>query len=95
LRDTLVLGCTHYVFVQEELQRLVGEQVQLVSTGEPVARQTLRLLESAHLLRHDPAPRAIGARVQLFTTGQLAGLRSAASRWLGLTSQHCHQASIR
>ena len=93
--DTLVLGCTHYVFVQEELQRLVGEQVQLVSTGEPVARQTLRLLESAHLLRHDPAPRAIGARVQLFTTGQLAGLRSAASRWLGLTSQHCHQASIR
>ena len=93
--DTLVLGCTHYVFVQEELQRLVGEQVQLVSTGEPVARQTLRLLESAHLLRHDPAPRAIGARVQLFTTGQLAGLRSAASRWLELTSQHCHQASIR
>ncbi len=93
--DTLVLGCTHYVFVQEELQRLVGEQVQLVSTGEPVARQTLRLLESAHMLRHDPAPRAIGARVQLFTTGQLAGLRSAASRWLELTSQHCHQASIR
>jgi len=93
--DTLVLGCTHYVFVQEELQRLVGEQVQLVSTGEPVARQTLRLLESAHLLRHDPAPRAIGARMQLFTTGQLAGLRSAASRWLELTSQHCHQASIR
>lgn len=93
--DTLVLGCTHYVFVQEELQRLVGEQVQLVSTGEPVARQTLRLLESAHLLRHDPAPRAIGARVQLFTTGQLAGLRSAASRWLELPSQHCHQASIR
>ena len=93
--DTLVLGCTHYVFVQEELQRLVGEQVQLVSTGEPVARQTLRLLESAHLLRHDPAPRAIGARVQLFTTGQLAGLRSAALRWLDLPSQHCHQASIR
>ena len=93
--DTLVLGCTHYVFVQEELQRLVGEQVQLVSTGEPVARQTLRLLESAHLLRHDPAPRAIGARMQLFTTGQLAGLRSAALRWLELPSQHCHQASIR
>jgi glutamate racemase len=92
--DTLVLGCTHYVFAQDELQRLVGPQVQLVSTGEPVARQTQRLLESAHLLRHEPAPRALGARIELFTTGNLPSLKSAAQRWLKLPAQHCHRVNV-
>jgi glutamate racemase len=90
--DTLVLGCTHYVFAQQELQQLLGPQVQLVSTGEPVARQTHRLLEAAHLLRHEPAPQSAGSRVQLFTTGHLSGLKAAAQRWLQLNASHCHQA---
>jgi glutamate racemase len=90
--DTLVLGCTHYVFAQEALQSLVGASVRLVSTGEPVARQTQRLLEAAHLLRHKSAPMSAGARVQLFTTGNLPGLKAAALRWLQLPAHHCHQA---
>jgi len=92
--DTLVLGCTHYVFAQEELQQLVGPDVQLVSTGEPVARQTHRLLESAHLLRHEAAPLAASARMQLFTTGNLSGLKAAAQRWLDLNASHCHHATV-
>ena len=42
--DTLVLGCTHYVFVADELRKLVGPHVTIIETGEPVARQTHRLL---------------------------------------------------
>lgn len=89
--DTLVLGCTHYVFAQEALQQMVGSGVQLVSTGEPVARQTERLLASAHLLRHGSAPQPSASRVQLFTTGNLPGLQAAAQRWLQLNAGHCHQ----
>ena len=48
--DTLVLGCTHYIFVAHELRALVGQEVQFIETGEPVARQTRRLLEAAGLL---------------------------------------------
>lgn len=50
--DTLVLGCTHYVFAEHALRALVGPHVKFIETGEPVARQTRRLLEAAHLL-HD------------------------------------------
>jgi glutamate racemase len=88
--DTLVLGCTHYVFVQEALQALLGPAVQMVSTGEPVARQTRRLLESAGLLRSGPAPASAAARLRLFTTGDLHGLQAAAQRWLGLPASSCH-----
>ncbi|HSV51518.1 MAG TPA: glutamate racemase [Burkholderiaceae bacterium] len=78
--DTLVLGCTHYAFAWDELQALVGPDVRLIETGEPVARQTRRLLEAAGQLRQDGAP----GRVTLLTTGEMATLEAAAARWLGL-----------
>ena len=85
--DTLVLGCTHYVFVQNELRTLVGPDVQLVSTGEPVARQTRRLLAAAGFLHASPV--AETQRLHLFTTGDLKGLQAAAKRWLGLPPHLC------
>lgn len=90
--DTLVLGCTHYVFVEKPLRALLGPDVQLVSTGEAVARQTRRLLEAAGLLRHGPAPASAAQRMSLFTTGDLHGLQAASQRWLGLPHAACHKA---
>ncbi|MEH3087449.1 MAG: glutamate racemase [Xylophilus ampelinus] len=49
--DTLVLGCTHYVFAAPVLRRLLGPEVAFVETGAPVARQTRRLLAERGLLR--------------------------------------------
>ena len=90
--DTLVLGCTHYVFVENALRQLLGPDVQLVSTGEPVARQTQRLLASANLLNTSssaghPPP------IELLTTGDLQGLQAAAQRWLGLSAECCRAIS--
>ena len=88
--DTLVLGCTHYVFVKEALAQLAGPNVHIIETGDPVARHTRHLLETAHL----QAPRSAtelspGDRVQLLTTGSLALLKSAAARWLQLPDECC------
>jgi glutamate racemase len=77
--DTLVLGCTHYPFAASVLQDLLGPQVRLVETGEPVARQTHRLLAARGLLN----PHGSG-RVQWRTTGSREALQTAAARWLGL-----------
>ncbi len=75
--DTLVLGCTHYPFAASVLRHLTGPGVGLVETGEPVARQTQRLLATAGLL----SPRARGELV-LLSTGSAAALQAAATRWL-------------
>ena len=74
--DTLVLGCTHYPFVQDRLQALVGDAVRVVETGEPVARQTRRLLETASLLET-----AGPGSLCLQSTGDLPALQRAATRW--------------
>lgn len=97
--DTLVLGCTHYIFVKEELRALLGPDVHLIDTGAPVARQTRRLLERGHLLRpvppDMPAPDVAGAaQIRLLTTGSVAALEAAAQRWLDLPASCCSTVDV-
>ena len=80
--DTLVLGCTHYVFAQEVLRGMVGPGVRLVETGAPVARHTRRLLARADLL----APARGDAGLQLISTGNPQFLQAAVARWLPVVS---------
>lgn len=77
--DTLVLGCTHYPFARDHLALHAGENVKMIETGEPVARQTRRLLEAADLLRAEGE-----GSVKLLTTGSQQVLEAAARRWLGI-----------
>ena len=93
--DTLVLGCTHYIFVAHELRALVGPGVQFIETGEPVARQTRRLLETAGLqAAPDGAVVTDAPRTRLLTTGPVAMLQAAAERWLGLPADCCETVSV-
>ena len=87
--DTLVLGCTHYVFAQDILQNMVGPGVQIISTGKAVAKQTQRLSADASMVLTEPALSAPDA-MQLWTTGSLEALAHAADRWLDLPSSCCH-----
>jgi glutamate racemase len=86
--DTLVLGCTHYVFVENDLRQRLGPDVQLLSTGEAVARQTQRLLAAAGLLNTKES-HGCALPMRLMTTGDLSGLQAAAMRWLGLPPEVC------
>jgi glutamate racemase len=42
--DTVVLGCTHYPLVRPILQRMLGRDVELISSGTPLARQVEHVL---------------------------------------------------
>lgn len=81
--DTLVLGCTHYPFVLPLIEDIVGHltsrPVAIVDTGEPIARQLVRLLTERGLLRQE-GPGKIAA----FTTGSETALKTAFSRLLQL-----------
>lgn len=48
--DCIVLGCTHYPFVQSHLLSLFGGKVTIFDGGAGVARQMKRLLEGSGLL---------------------------------------------
>ena len=76
--DTIVLGCTHYPFAGAHILAMAGPGVQLLDTGEAVARQTRRLL-SAVL-----ATQAAAHPVTLASTGDPSRLEAAAAVWMGM-----------
>jgi glutamate racemase len=43
--DHLVLGCTHYPFLRETIQRILPKEITIVDCGDAVAKQTERLLQ--------------------------------------------------
>lgn len=45
--DTLVLGCTHFPFLEPLLRELVGGEVAIIESGAAVARQLVRRLAEA------------------------------------------------
>jgi glutamate racemase len=47
--DVIVLGCTHYVFLREQIQAHVGPAVKVIDTGAAVAHQLQRKLQDSGL----------------------------------------------
>ena len=41
--DTIVLGCTHYTFVADQIREAAGDGVQVIDPASAVARQTVRV----------------------------------------------------
>ena len=43
--DKIVLGCTHYPFLRDVIERIVGEGVEVIDSSEAVARRVVTLLD--------------------------------------------------
>jgi len=82
--DTLVLGCTHYPFVQSLIEEIVShattQPVTIIDTGEAVARQLVRLL-TQHRLQN---PAAGAGSLEAFTSSSATTLATAFSSLLKL-----------
>ena len=47
--DTIVLGCTHYIFIRELIKNRMGAEVKIIDTGLAVAKQVARELKKFSL----------------------------------------------
>lgn len=66
--DALVLGCTHYPFLDGAIRAEFGDTFALYDSGAGVAKRTRALLEAGQVLN----PAGVPGRVRLQTTGDLA-----------------------
>ncbi len=48
--DCLVLGCTHYPYLIPNIRKIVGDKIQIIDSGEAVARQTKNILSKQNIL---------------------------------------------
>lgn len=78
--DTIVLGCTHYPFIQPLLRQLVGPAVNIIDPAPAVARQTVRLLTELDLLAPVNSPVAD----RFISSGDRASFTQQLARMAGL-----------
>jgi glutamate racemase len=88
--DTLVLGCTHYPFLDTAIRSIVGERMTLVDTSVAIARQLERVLAQHGLLASAADGAAVDAR--FCSTNDGAHLRMLAAALLGIDA---HVESVR
>ena len=81
--DTLVLGCTHYPFLDQTIKQMAGERLAVIDSGSAIARQLQRVLEAQALLADTAATRA---PVRLCSTGNTTPLHRLAAT-LGIDAQ--------
>ena len=51
--DCLVLGCSHYPYLIEQLKKLLPSNIQIIDSGQAVAKQTQLVLSSKNLLSEE------------------------------------------
>lgn len=88
--DTLVLGCTHYPFVQPLIEACIRQAtdrpIAIIDTGEAVARQLVRVLQQHGLARTGKQ----GGTLEAFTTASEAALAKAFADLLKLQPPVSH-----
>lgn len=54
--DVVVLGCTHYPFLRDEIQAFVGPEVAIIDSGAAIARRVASVLRANALLDAGETP---------------------------------------
>lgn len=76
--DTVILGSTHYPLVAPMLQRMLGRDVRLVTSGAGVVRSVERALDARALL----SERTAEGDYRFHTTGDVDAFRTLGTRFL-------------
>ena len=77
--DTLVLGCTHYPILRPVIERILGDQISYVDSGEAVAETLAQMLEEQGLVCQSGAP----PTEEFYVTDSALRFRRVAELFLG------------
>jgi glutamate racemase len=74
--DQLVLGCTHFPFIEPLIRRMIGDEIEIVDPGPAIARQTSRVIAGMASSEEQ------AGSVAFFTSGDLSKFHTVAERLL-------------
>ncbi|OCX49783.1 glutamate racemase [Limosilactobacillus reuteri] len=74
--DALILGCTHFPFLRNQIQNKVGEKTKLVDPAKETINYIQTLLKNKNMLSDDKAT------YHLYSTGNKNTLIAGANKWL-------------
>lgn len=88
--DTLILGCTHYPLLQPVIQKVIGQRVTVISSGDETAREVSTILYHSKLLQTEN----VKPNHYFFTTGSREMFAQIANNWFGTTLNNIIEISL-
>jgi glutamate racemase len=90
--DLLVLGCTHYPFLEKQICQIMGKGCKIYNSGEIVAKSL-----KDYLKRHKElgVKKAIKPKLKFFTTGETEKFKIFGDRFLGKKIEHISRAVLK
>lgn len=82
--DVLVLGCTHFPFLTQEIKHSLGDNVTLVDPALETVREAHEWLSKHEQLNENEKP-----TMKLYSTGNVNDLITGADKWLAGSHYHC------
>lgn len=82
--QTLILGCTHFPFLSNEIQRKMGNKVKLVDPALETVREAQQYLSDHNLLANQKK-----SHVHLYSTGDVHDLIAGGDKWLAGQYDSC------
>ncbi len=81
--DVIVLGCTHFPALRPIIERVAGPHVQIIDSGQAIARRTRYVLDTEGLIA--PASRVLPTeeRLAIWSSGNPEKFSQVASKLLG------------
>jgi len=76
--DYLVLGCTHYPFLEKTIRKIIGPKIKLLDSGEAIAKQTNNLLFKNKFKNIQK----FKGKTSYFTTGNVVKFQKVAAKLL-------------
>jgi glutamate racemase len=83
--DSLVLGCTHYPFLEKQICQIMGKGCKIYNSGEIVAKSL-----KDYLKRHEELgiKLSVKPKLKFYTTGDVGAFKVIGNRFLGKKIEH-------
>jgi len=89
--DVIVLGCTHFPALRPVIERVTYHKIHIIDSGDAVARQTHKVLDTEGLIQPDNSHSAHFGNLKVWCSGDAKIFSNVANKLLGY-SIHVHQA---
>lgn len=77
--DQIVLGCTHYPFFRDTIERLAGNEIRIVDSSEAVARRAKDILMTMQIMRLENKQR----KIRIFSSAAPEMIAGIAEKYIG------------
>lgn len=81
--DVLVLGCTHFPALRAVIERIAGPKVQVIDSGQAIARRTRAVLQAQSMLAPGTLLDRGGGQLEIWCSGDPDAFSSVATTILG------------